>query len=71
MGKEGLKFVINRAKELGTHAITLTVNKYNTNSIKAYEKMGFKNTGSIVSDIGAGFVMDDYTMKLEINQTVR
>lgn len=67
LGKEGLKFVINQAKELGATAITLTVNKYNTNSIKAYEKMGFKNTGSIVSDIGAGFVMDDYTMKLEIN----
>jgi O-acetyl-ADP-ribose deacetylase (regulator of RNase III)/RimJ/RimL family protein N-acetyltransferase len=67
LGKEGLKFVINRAKELIAHAITLTVNKYNTNSIKAYEKMGFKNTGAIVSDIGAGFVMDDFTMKLEIN----
>jgi len=67
LGKEGLSFVIKRAKELGTHAVTLTVNKYNTNSIKAYEKMGFKNTGSIVSDIGAGFVMDDYKMKLDIN----
>jgi O-acetyl-ADP-ribose deacetylase len=66
LGKEGLKFVINRAKELGAHAITLTVNKYNTNSIKAYEKMGFKNTGAIVSDIGNGFVMDDYTMSYEL-----
>lgn len=67
LGKTGLKFVINQAKELGASAITLTVNKYNTNSIKAYEKMGFKITGSIVSDIGAGYVMDDYKMKLDIN----
>jgi len=66
LGKEGLKFIINRAKELSANAITLTVNKYNINSIKAYEKMGFKNTGSIVSDIGAGFVMDDYTMSYEL-----
>jgi len=66
LGKEGLKFVINRANELGAHAITLTVNKYNTDSIKAYDRMGFKNTGSIVSDIGEGFVMDDYTMRYEI-----
>ena len=66
LGKEGLKFVIKRAKELGAHAITLTVNKYNSNSIKAYDRMGFKNTGSIVSDIGAGFVMDDFTMRYEL-----
>ena len=66
LGKEGLNFIIGRAKELEAKAIILTVNKYNVNSIKAYDKMGFKNTGSIVSDIGAGFVMDDYTMKLEI-----
>ena len=66
LGKEGLKFVIIRANELGAHAITLTVNKYNTNSIKAYDRMGFKNTGSIVSDIGEGFVMDDYMMSYEI-----
>ena len=66
LGKEGLKFIINRAKELNANAITLTVNKYNINSIKAYEKMGFKNTGSIVSDIGAGFVMDDFTMRYEL-----
>jgi O-acetyl-ADP-ribose deacetylase (regulator of RNase III)/predicted acetyltransferase len=66
LGKEGLKFVVNRAKELGASAITLTVNKYNINSIKAYEKMGFKNTGAIVSDIGAGFVMDDFKMRYDL-----
>ncbi|HEY5589968.1 MAG TPA: GNAT family N-acetyltransferase [Paludibacter sp.] len=67
LGKTGLNFIKNRAKELGVNAITLTVNKNNTNSIKAYDKMGFKNTGSVVADIGAGFVMDDYTMRLDIN----
>ena len=66
LGKEGLSFVIHRAKELGLRAITLTVNKYNVNSIKAYEKMGFKNTGSVVTDIGAGFVMDDFTMSYKL-----
>jgi len=67
LGKEGLNFIIARAKELDANAITLNVNKNNINSIKAYEKMGFENTGSIVSDIGSGFVMDDYTMRLEVN----
>lgn len=66
LGKAGLDFIIGRAKELGANAISLTVNKNNINSIKAYEKLGFKNTGSVVADIGAGFVMDDYTMRLNI-----
>jgi len=67
LGKTGLNFIKCRAKELGANAVTLTVNKNNTSSIKAYNKMGFKNTGSVVADIGAGFVMDDYTMRLDIN----
>ena len=66
LGKKGLKFIISRAAELGAKAITLTVNKNNINSIKAYEKMGFINTGSVVADIGAGFVMDDLKMRLEV-----
>jgi GNAT superfamily N-acetyltransferase len=66
LGKEGLNFIIRRAKELRANAITLTVNKNNINSIQTYFKLGFRNTGSIVTDIGAGFVMDDYTMKLDI-----
>jgi len=46
-------------------SITLTVNKHNINAIKAYEKYGFKRIKSIVTDIGEGYVMDDYVMKLE------
>lgn len=42
--------------------IQLTVNKYNSNTIKAYEKWGFKIVDAVVSDIGSGFVMDDYIM---------
>ena len=43
--------------------IRLTVNKYNKNTIKAYEKWGFKTIDSVVTDIGNGFVMDDYIME--------
>jgi len=67
LGKEGLDFIIRRAKDLGAADVTLTVNKNNITSIKAYEKMGFTNVGNIVADIGAGFVMDDFKMRLEIN----
>ena len=66
LGKEGLKFIVDRAKTLRANSVKLTVNKYNANSIKAYEKMGFINVGSVVADIGEGYVMDDYVMKLDI-----
>lgn len=44
--------------------IRLTVNKYNLQSIAAYEALGFKCTGEDVFDIGGGYVMDDYILEL-------
>ncbi len=40
----------------------LTVNKHNSSAIAAYEKLGFKTERESVTDIGGGFVMDDYVM---------
>lgn len=60
LGKTAVKFLEDHAREQGLRKIKLTVNKYNSNSIRAYERMGFTNEGDIVQDIGNGFVMDDY-----------
>jgi predicted GNAT family acetyltransferase len=46
--------------------VILRVNKHNRVAIAAYERMGFANQGSIVSDIGSGFSMDDYLMELDL-----
>jgi len=40
----------------------LTVNKGNLGSIEFYKKVGFEISKEIVTDIGNGFVMDDYVM---------
>ena len=40
----------------------LTVNKYNEGSIAAYKRLGFTIEEAMVTDIGGGFVMDDYKM---------
>ena len=53
----------DKIKELGFDKIRLTVNKYNTNAYNAYLKYGFKVIDSVVTDIGSGFVMDDYIME--------
>ncbi len=62
-GKKAVQFAEKLAKVRRLKKIVLTVNKNNVNSIRAYEKMGFKNAGSLVQDIGGGFVMDDYKME--------
>lgn len=45
--------------------IELTVNKNNKKAYDKYIHLGFKNIESVMTDIGNGFVMDDYVMKLE------
>ncbi len=62
-GKKAVQFAETLAHARRLKKIVLTVNKNNVGSIKAYEKMGFKNAGSLVQDIGNGFVMDDYKME--------
>jgi RimJ/RimL family protein N-acetyltransferase len=62
-GRKAVQFAEKVAKDLGLDKIVLTVNKNNVNSIRAYEKIGFRNAGPVVQDIGSGFVMDDYKME--------
>lgn len=65
-GKEAFDYIKQQTKELGFRKITLTVNKNNAQAIQFYEKNKFKNLGSVVQDIGGGFVMDDYKFELDI-----
>ncbi len=60
IGQKALAAVAEMAKRLGLSAVYLTVNKMNARAIAAYEKFGFVRTESIVTDIGNGYVMDDY-----------
>lgn len=50
----------------GLSDIYLTVNKHNDGTVRIYEHMGFKRTASAVTDIGGGFVMDDYIYSLPV-----
>lgn len=62
IGKTAMQFIEAKALEYGLKNIRLTVNINNTNAIKAYEKLGFVNVGPLITDIGNGFIMDDYQM---------
>ena len=65
-GKKVFEEIKSLTKTFGYNKIQLTVNKYNKNTINAYLKYGFKIIDSVVSDIGSGFVMDDYIMEYSI-----
>jgi len=65
-GKQAVSFVKELATSKQLKKITLTVNKYNADSITAYKKMGFQITRELCAEIGEGYVMDDYEMVLHI-----
>ena len=65
-GRMAIEFLEELAVQKGVSKITLTVNRNNTDTIKVYKRLGFVSQGTIVQDIGNGFVMDDYKMEKEV-----
>lgn len=65
-GRQAMEFVKESARAINLNQITLTVHKQNP-SVQAYQKMGFQIVEPVVTDIGGGFVMDDYQMRLTIS----
>lgn len=66
VAKTGVDFSCEYGKAKNLKSVYLTVNKYNYGSIAAYKKMGFKTIDSVVTDIGNGYVMDDFIMEKTI-----
>ena len=58
--------VVDYAKKNGLNKIYLTVNKGNTPSYNIYDHFGFKVIDSVETDIGSGYIMDDYIMEYEV-----
>ena len=52
--------------ERGLDAMYLTVNKKNEMAIRAYKKHGFEIIDAVETDIGEGFIMDDYIMEKKL-----
>lgn len=59
-------FLETLAKQNNKQSIYLTVNKYNDHTIDVYKAKGFKVIDDVVTDIGQGYVMDDYIMEKTI-----
>jgi len=66
LGKLALNRVKEYAKNKDCKSVYLTVNKRNIKGVRAYKKTGFTIITEEITDIGNGYVMDDYVFELGI-----
>jgi GNAT superfamily N-acetyltransferase len=64
LAAKAIAFIKSVAADNCLRRISLTINKNNRASLSAYERLGFKSEKAVVTDIGNGFVMDDYILAL-------
>lgn len=70
-GSRMLQHVAKEARAAGARRLILSVNKCNAKAMTAYRCNGFVITGTLVTDIGGGFVMDDYIMSKDLDDGVQ
>ena len=56
-------FLKSICKERSLSRIWLTCNKYNNHTLDVYKHWGFISIDEVETDIGNGFIMDDYIME--------
>lgn len=66
IGKHMFQKFVEICKMRNLKKIWLTCNRNNVNSLAVYDRLGFKKTREEVTDIGNGFVMDDFILEYEI-----
>lgn len=65
--RKAFEFIKQLAREKGCSMIWLTVNKHNDDSIAIYKKFGMEIIRSEVTDIGSGYVMDDFVFGYKLD----
>lgn len=65
IGKALLRSVKDYGSKHGAQRIWLTCNKYNP-TLDIYKSLGYEVSKSIITDIGKGYVMDDYVLEKKL-----
>ncbi|HMI92563.1 MAG TPA: GNAT family N-acetyltransferase, partial [Polyangiales bacterium] len=65
-GQRALHALRAHARALGLSRLELTVNRNNTLALRAYERFGMQVVGTQYAEIGGGYAMDDYVLRIEI-----
>lgn len=68
LGRRLVERAAEQAREFGATILRLRVNRYNAESITAYQRIGFAIECEDVKNIGNGFVMDDYVMTMPVER---
>lgn len=64
--RKAVEFIKDFARKMNLKNIILTVNRDNTDTVNIYKKMDFEILEEMDTDIGNGFFMNDYKMRLEV-----
>ncbi|MBM3902585.1 MAG: GNAT family N-acetyltransferase [Verrucomicrobia bacterium] len=65
-GQELIRWTCCEVSAEGIRVLELRVNRQNQKAIRAYDRAGFVVVQTLVTDIGAGFVMDDFLMRMDL-----
>lgn len=68
MGRRLLGGMLSHVREQGGVEAWLTVNRKNRAAIEFYRRQGFMIVKELVTDIGRGFVMDDFVMTYTLEE---
>ncbi len=66
LGASALEWTRRAARQMGCTRLQLRVNKANAPAIRAYRRAGFVFVEDVCTDIGSGFVMDDYRLERSV-----
>lgn len=61
-GARLLRHCEDEARQAGGRRMILAVNKRNARALRVYQRNGFAIVDAVTSDIGGGFVMDDFIL---------
>jgi ribosomal protein S18 acetylase RimI-like enzyme len=67
LGAAVIRFITEQEGGGGVEIMKIRVNKNNQGAITFYEKVGFVRKDEITTDIGNGYVMDDFVYEKKIN----
>ncbi len=67
LGSTALQLLLQRAREDAAALVSLRVNRQNASARRCYERNGFAIERTVVTEIGAGYVMDDFWMVCSLN----
>lgn len=63
LASKAFDFIETLARKRNLKSIWLTVNRFNTHAVEVYKSKGFSIIRTQLTDIGNGFVMDDYVFE--------